>query len=244
MGFFECRITAPKDLKHPILQTKINTGEGLRTISPLGTWTGTYFSEEIYNAMKYGYTFEILRGYTFERKNIFKDYISDLYEIKKASNKDEPMYLISKLLMNSLYGRFGMNEILFIHEIIDDNKLNNFIDKYSINEIIPLNNNKLLISYFDINIKDNIMLSNETYSNISIGIASAITAYARIHMSHFKNNRDYNLYYTDTDSIYIDKKLPNKYIDKALGLMKLEYNFAEATFLKYMVVYILMKIVS
>jgi len=75
------------------------------------------------------------------------------------------------------------------------------------------------------------MLSNETYSNISIGIASAITAYARIHMSQFKINPDYNLYYTDTDSIYIDKPLPNKYIGKELGLMKLEYKFNEATFL-------------
>jgi len=230
-GFFECIITAPKNLKHPILQTKIDTGNGIRTISPLGTWTGIYFSEEIYNAMKYGYKFEILRGYTFERKNIFKEYVSDLYKIKESHSKNDPMYLISKLLMNSLYGRFGMNEIFFIHEIIDDIKLNHYIDKYSINEIIPLNNNKILISYFDINIKDNIMLSNKTYSNISIGIVAAITAYARIHMTQFKNNPDYNLYYTNTDSIYIDRPLHNKFIGKALGLMKLEYNFIEATFL-------------
>jgi hypothetical protein len=59
--------------------------------------------------------------------------------------------------MNSLYGRFGMNEILFIHNIIDEVDLNNYIDKYSINEIIPLQNNKILISYFDNNIKDNIL---------------------------------------------------------------------------------------
>lgn len=141
------------------------------------------------------------------------------------------MYLISKLLMNSLYGRFGMNEILFIHEIINENDLNIYIDKYSINEIISLNNNKILISYFDINLKDNIMLNNETYSNISIGIASAITAYSRIHITHFKNNPNYNLYYTDTDSIYIDKPLSENFIGKDLGKMKLEYNFIEGTFL-------------
>jgi hypothetical protein len=133
--------------------------------------------------------------------------------------------------MNSLYGRFGMNEILFILNIIDETDLNNYIDKYSINEIIHLNNNKILISYFDINIKDNIMLSNETYSNISIGIASAINAYARIHMTQFKNNINYNLYYTDTDSIYIEKILPSKFIGKELGKIKLEYNFIEGTFL-------------
>lgn len=28
-------------------------------------------------------------------------------------------------------------------------------------------------------------------------------------MSQFKNNLNYNLYYSDTDSIYIDKPLPD-----------------------------------
>lgn len=163
-GFFECKITAPKFLKNPILQIKFDTGNGIRTISPLGSCTSVIFSEEMFNAIKYGYKFEILRGYTFERGNIFKDYINDLDKIKKASNKDDPMYLISKLLINSLYGRFGMNEILFIHEIIDESKLNNYNEKYSINNVIPLDNNKILISYFDINNISNIMLSNETYS--------------------------------------------------------------------------------
>jgi hypothetical protein len=49
------------------------------------------------------------------------------------------------------------------------------------------------------------MLSSlsETH-NVNVGIASAITALARIHMSKFKNNSNFNLYYTDTDSIFID----------------------------------------
>jgi hypothetical protein len=160
-------------------------------------------------------------------KNILQIYI----KLINSSNKDDPMYLISKLLMNSLYGRFGMNEILFTHEIIDEIKLNYYIEKYSINEIIHLNNNKILISYFDINIKEDIMLNNETYSNISIVIASAISAYARIHMTQFKNNPNYNLFYTDTDSIFIDKPLSDNLIGKDLGKMKLEYNFIEGTFL-------------
>ena len=38
-GFFECKVIAPNNLKHPILQTKLDTGNGIRTISPLGKWT-------------------------------------------------------------------------------------------------------------------------------------------------------------------------------------------------------------
>jgi hypothetical protein len=40
------------------------------------------FSEEMKNAEKYGYIFEILWGYTFERGNIFKDFVNDLYNIR------------------------------------------------------------------------------------------------------------------------------------------------------------------
>lgn len=55
-GFFYCKITAPEGLLYPILQIHHNN----RTISPLGIWEGMYFSEELYNAEKFGYKFEIL----------------------------------------------------------------------------------------------------------------------------------------------------------------------------------------
>lgn len=69
-------------------------------------------------------------------------------------------------------------------------------------------------------------------SKTSICIASAVTSYARVHMSKFKNNPDYNLYYTDTDSIYIDSPLPDIFIsDTELGKFKLEYILDKAIFL-------------
>jgi len=36
-GFFYCKITAPDNLKHPIIQTHIKTKSGIRTVAPLGT---------------------------------------------------------------------------------------------------------------------------------------------------------------------------------------------------------------
>jgi DNA polymerase elongation subunit (family B) len=51
-------------------------------------------------------------------------------------------------------------------------------------------------------------------------------------MSIFKNNLKFNLYYTDTDSIYIDKPLSNELINsKILGKMKLENIIKKAIFL-------------
>ena len=74
----------------------------------------------------------MLKGYTFGRKNIFKEYINDMYQIKESYSNDRsnPMYLISKLLMNSLYGRFGMKSELKIHEIVKTSDIQGLQAKY------------------------------------------------------------------------------------------------------------------
>lgn len=71
-GFFYCKITSPSYLKHPILQRKIKTADGVRTVAGLGEWEGWVFSGEIKNALRYGYSFEIIRGYKFNSAYIFK----------------------------------------------------------------------------------------------------------------------------------------------------------------------------
>jgi len=77
-GFFYCNITTPNNLKHPIIQTHIKTSEGIRTIAPLGTWSDMVFSEEMYNAIKFGYKFKVLWGYTFDSDFIFNKFVNEL----------------------------------------------------------------------------------------------------------------------------------------------------------------------
>lgn len=79
LDFFYCKINTPDNLEHPIIQTHIKTEDGIRTIAPLGTWFDMLFSEEMDNAIKLGYSFEILWGYTFEKDYIFKEYVDFLY---------------------------------------------------------------------------------------------------------------------------------------------------------------------
>ena len=50
-------------------------------------------------------------------------------------------------------------------------------------------------------------------------------------MSKFKNMKDLSIYYTDTDSIDIDKPLDPKYVGSGLGKFKLENIFSKAIFL-------------
>ena len=70
-GFFYCTITTPEYLRHPILKRRIRTSDGIRTIAGLGTWEGWINSMEMDNAIKYGYTFTILKGYRFKKAIIF-----------------------------------------------------------------------------------------------------------------------------------------------------------------------------
>jgi len=221
-GFFNCKIEAPSNLEHPIIQTHLKTKNGIRTVAPLGTWSGMLFSEELKNAIKFGYKFKIIDGYLFKKQNIFEDYINILYKMRLDYPKSDPMNYIAKLLLNSLYGRFGMNDNFTINQVYYIDDAQKFINETpNIENLIEIGNYIIIQNKKD-NLDDRLDNGSITH-NINIAIASAITAYARIHMSQFKNNPNYKLYYSDTDSIYINKPLDNSLIsNKTLGAMKLE----------------------
>lgn len=235
-GFFYCKITSPYNLEHPILQHRVKTINGLRTIAGLGYWEGWIFSEEMDNAIKFGYKFEILKGYEFDKANIFEKYVNDLYQLRLKYPKSDPMNLIAKLLMNSLYGKFGMKSETTIVEIFNTScsnqleLLSEMLDTFgnSVQDYIKLDNHFITI-------RDNINLnsSDDTFHglDVNIAIASAITAGGRMWMTIFKNNPLFKLFYSDTDSIVVDKPLPADMVGSELGKYKLEHVIKHAVFL-------------
>lgn len=238
-GFFYCKIKSPEYLEHPILQRRIKTSNGIRTIAGLGSWEDWVFSEEMYNAIKYGYIFEVIKGYEFNKGNIFGNYINDNYNLRLEYPKGHPMNDSAKLLNNSLYGKFAMLPETTKIEILDNTttNINKTLDKLNTNiqDILILDNYIIIIhNKFIPNDNTKHLFNDETVTHqmdVNIAIASAITAYARIHMSQFKNNPLFNLYYSDTDSITIDKELPAEMIGNALGQLKLEHVISKAVFL-------------
>lgn len=238
-GFFYCKIETPKDLLHPILQTHVNTKEGIRTVAGLGTYHDMIFSHSMDNAMKLGYKIEILWGFQFEAQVIFKDYVNDLYKMRLDYSKEDPMNYTAKILLNSLYGKFGMRDNFDITKVISQEELDKLLnDNAIINDIIGLNDH-FLIQMKD---QDNIILDDgialKKAFNINVCIASAITSYARDYMAQFKNNPDLKLFYSDTDSIYtnlnpnqMDKLYPGIVNSKGLGKLKLEGIYKRAIFI-------------
>ena len=220
-GFLRVKVTAPKDLNIPLLQVRRNG----KTITPLGTWTDWYFSEELKLALTLGYKFEVLEGILFERGEIFSGFVTSLYNLRKSFSKNDPRNVLCKLILNGLYGRFGMSPHLQQYKLVDYTQ----IEKTPV-DILVLNNHLGLSAYeFDRN--QDVSNPKGQYLSISLPVAFAVTAYARMHMYKFKQGQADNLLYTDTDSIFTSVPLQNTQVGPELGQMKLEYIGIKGIFL-------------
>lgn len=226
-GFVKVRVTCPTSITRPILPLKT----GGKTIFPVGTWEGTYFSKELKAvlAKDLGYKFELISGYSYTSEFLFNDYVTDLYKIKRESIG--PVRFIAKLLLNTLYGVFGRRMETTEVVVIDEEEEDFYLVTKSVLTSNPLGNNKLALivqnnvlpgtlGSFNVTHHTNIPeIPSSVKSNIAI--ASAITSYARIHMMDFKLHD--SCYYTDTDSIFVDDITPFEHlIGKELGQLKLE----------------------
>lgn len=95
-------------------------------------WEGWYFSEELKFALEQGYTIKVLKGYNFSREsNVFSSYVNKVYQ-KKAFPDNATEKLLSKILLNSLLGRFGINMEKAITEVLTTEAFNKAMTMYKI----------------------------------------------------------------------------------------------------------------
>lgn len=154
-------------------------------------------------------------------KGLFGNYIDKFTAMKTQAKKDgnNARYLISKLMLNSLYGKFGLNpDVRSKYPTLDDNG----IIKYKMHE-------------------------KEIRTAIYIPVASFITSYARYKtITTSQAIKEYSIkeygidkyIYSDTDSIHCllesDEELKDiiDIDDYTLGYWKHESNFTRAKFLR------------
>jgi hypothetical protein len=208
VGYFE--LIAPDFLDIPYLPVKLD-----KLLFPLGIIKGYYTFFDIRESLKIGYKIRSFgEGHYYKKKfRPFKDYVTDLYKLrmkfKKEKSKNE---IVIKLLLNSLYGKFGFNysnkETLFHFD-----NINKEIDKE--NSIIPTKHKNIYRSITNL---------NSFIPKYVFPILSAyVTSYARFVMyKHYRNVGIKHLYYTDTDCVFTDKTLNTS---SELGQMKLENSF-------------------
>jgi hypothetical protein len=250
-GFCYGTITPPSEkvLRVPIIPKK--DVKGNKNIWPREPFKRWIFSEEIKDAIKYGYKFDLLYSYKFERgKNLFKDYVEIHFEDKKNTN-DPVKRNIAKLLLNSLYGKFGMKDIESHMKIVDNKELENITNNYNYDVLAKISDTESVIKYtariseklrklYKEMDKDTENDSNKTWTAkdfkkergvpSAIQIAAAIGGYSLSSMNEYKNIPGNPCIYFDTDGIVLPKPLDAKYIGKELGQMKLEYIIDKAIY--------------
>ena len=180
-GIYECEVNC-EYMHIPLLPYKDSKN---KLLFPYGKFKGFYTNREIEKAYNLGYDIKIISGYVFnECEYIFKEYVEHYYNIKKNSEGSKKE--IAKLLLNSLYGKFGQKRKML---------------SYSINN----NTNVKTDNFMSISANMNITKS-EKYNHYSkylhSEISALITADARLELYKLIERAGIdNVYYYDTDSI-------------------------------------------
>lgn len=167
------------------------------------------------------YNYEPISGWKFKStQGLFTEYIDKWSNNKIQAKKDgnHGLYLISKLFLNSLYGKFG-----------SDNKVKSKIPYLGEDDIIHFKDS-------DVEEKD----------GVYVAMASFITSYARLKtitaaqkvMDNYNEGKSkIQFVYADTDSLHCvspDFELPEglEIDDTKLGAWKFESKFNKAKFLR------------
>lgn len=101
-GFVEAIVKVP-EMYMPPLPVRLE-----KLYFPVGVLRGVWTSEELIEAEKRGAKIlKIIKAYYFKTEQIFKEYVDELYALKKTAG--EPTRTIVKFLLNSLFGKFGQH---------------------------------------------------------------------------------------------------------------------------------------
>lgn len=212
-GISQVKINCP-DMFYPYLPVRQNK----KVYFPTGNFVGVYTHYELRKALELGYEIQKIYWtvYYLKTEKTFEHFVTDLYN-KRLQYKAEksPMEYVVKILMNSGYGRFGLN-------INDDHvgvlhKWNGQTDDINLPEGCILYDD-----YYIKSIKNLDKIPN--YANPILSIY--VTAYARTVLYNYILK--YEPFYVDTDSIVTEKEIETS---KKLGDMKLEFKINQSWFL-------------
>ena len=170
-----------------------------------------------------GFDVIVNKGYSFYSYPLFENYIKHFYNLKKNSKGGKKIFY--KLMLNSLYGKFGENrkhsEIILLNE---KEKLEKYgIDETTIQFMKEMGDNEGKGKLFDFETikvhyyKDFLIIKKESEARYSPLIASEVTAYARLYNFELRKQLK-EVYYTDTDSFFIPFQI--KESDELGGLKK------------------------
>lgn len=201
-----------------------------KLLFPCGKLKGYYTFFEIRKALDYGYKIiKIGKGYYFRKSaDFFSEFVTDMYKKRREFQKENnPLELPVKIVMNSLFGKFGQKIDRMSIEYVD----NLSKEEYRESEQIGMTD------FYRVKKR-----AKQREISFTIPILSAYTtAYARDKLYTAIEPIQEDIFYMDTDSIFTIKTLPN---GSELGQLKLEYKVQKAYLIKPKFYYLLTDVIK
>lgn len=212
-----------------IAYVRLNTKEnafpyryGNKLLFPLGSFYTYLCTQELKYALDKNYVKEVFDVAVYDCDYIFKEYVDFFYNLKTQAKKDKDKvtYLMSKLLLNSLYGKFGQKSV--VYKKLEGQGSGDFEIELEYNY-----DNKEII--YKINLGNDLYIKvgeQESFDSF-VAIASHVTSYARMVLYNYMliAGKE-NVYYCDTDSLFTNEigynRLKGYLSDYELGKLKLE----------------------
>jgi len=208
-GISKVTVEAPQ-MDKPVLPLRTES----KLLFPVGIFTGYYTHNELRYAIDNGYEIKSIekQQYTTSSFNPFENFVCDMFEKRlKYREEENPSELVTKLMMNSLYGKFGQ-------KLEGDGGIYQpMSEKHSFENLEE-----------GTDIEDGWVVEepedNRIPSYINPIIASYVTAGGRIELHKWirrAQERGGEVYYCDTDSLYtnVDMEVEN---EKKLGKLDFE----------------------
>lgn len=202
------RLQALQSRYYVIAQVELSTAQAVypnkhmhKLLFPIGSYVTTLHDIELQYALSHGHIVNIQNVAIYRFAPIFTPYIDYFYDVKVQAEKDGNRVIRhqAKILMNSLYGKFGQQMI--ISSIVPNTTGVNYgrITGYS----------ESLGKRVEINcLGDNMEVSYKHGESVYSfpAIAGAVTAYARMYLWELITKAGLsNVYYVDTDSLVTNK---------------------------------------
>jgi len=216
-GISDVDLFCPKTINIPLLPLHMNG----KLLFPSGKFSGWYSHIEIRKALEIGYLLLNIREqiYYTHSHYPFKEYVENLYQLRKEKKEaKDRTELIIKLMMNSLYGKFGQK--ITGHEKIYH------IDTLTYDQIRRMSEkgNLSMVGEYIYFVEHN---PTHIASHIMPIYALYTTAYGRINLYEAMKNVD--VIYVDTDSIVTPDAIS---VSKEMGELKLEHRIKEGIFIR------------
>lgn len=210
-GVSDCTVDVPY-MKHPVLPVHYRQ----KTLFACGKLRGWWTHVELRRALELGCTITEVRETHYYTRTCrpFVEFVNDMYAMRLLFQKqNNPMQLVVKLIMNSLFGKFGQKWIgkdNILHESL--------VDAKDIESWVSFDH----VGHYFLFKKDG------KPSSFSVPVwACYVTAYGRLRLHDYLLSHD--VVYCDTDSIVTVDMIETS---SALGDLKLEMRIVEGVVIR------------